>query len=157
MNKFKYTPPSFLFLPFLDVLVSAIGVFIIVLVILIQYIKPSLHHLEQADALVIIYNTQHIEWYDKNHTNTFKSTEFTPTLAYYIKESQKSLNIVIAIDENNFALYSQLSQEFAELPAKDKKGQAINFRIQWWPVYSKGNHLENLKQQWLGENSDQIY
>jgi biopolymer transport protein ExbD len=141
------------FIPFLDILVAAIGIFL--LIIALQKISDRVETSPpQADAVVIVGADSRLTWLDLEENTKidiprYQIVQYVETLA---KRLEKPINVIVAFSAENIEAMYHVSDNLNYLKDSVKlKDDNINFRVIWWPLSSQADAVEDFLSSWGGE------
>jgi hypothetical protein len=135
------------FLPFLDILVAAIGIFL--LIIALQKItEPVESTPPQADAVAIIRADKKLTWFELQEGKQIDIARYkiSDKLKELAKRLKKPINIIVAFNAKQIEDMYYISDEIDYLATESAKN--MNFRVVWWPLSSQPNADEEFLSTW---------
>lgn len=139
------------FIPFLDILVAAIGIFL--LIIALQKISERVETSPpQADAVAVVRAESRLVWFDlQDDTRVdiprYQIVQYVEALA---KRLEKPINVIVAFSAENIEAMYHVSDNLNYLKdsIKDASSDNINFRVIWWPLSSRADAVEVFLSSW---------
>jgi biopolymer transport protein ExbD len=136
------------FIPFLDILLSAIGIFL--LIIALQKITDQVDASSaQADIVVVVQADNKLIWINLKEQKWIKiqHSQLTKNINTLVEHLKKSVNLIIAFSANNLDEKRNIDYKLKDF-AKNPNMSHINFRIVWWPLSSQSSAVENFLSHW---------
>jgi len=140
------------FLPFLDILVAAIGIFL--LIIALQKITERVETSPpQADAIAIVRANSQLTWLELQEEGTkidIPRYQIGQNVEALAKRLEKPINVVVAFSAENIEGMYHVSDNLDSLKDSIKEASTdnINFQVIWWPLSSKPNADEEFLASW---------
>lgn len=149
------------FLPFLDVLFSAMGIFLVILLIQDSASnKESTLNTVKVDALIVCLPQEQYQWFQRASTipillNKTQLADQVKSLAHALEQSP-----FLQIAFNADSIHSQQTVRilFLELSKQwQDEGMQTKIALQplWWPLNDSDNSYTTLIQQWLEMTSNE--
>ena len=144
----------FSMMPFLDVLFSAIGIFIILFAIN-QVLSHKKRITTQADELMICYADKQVSLITTNRKVTGDIDTIVNLLKQDMVRTRTTLHLLIALKPDAFATWEELRHKLEKLAQIDEQNRNAALRLNLtqtlWPLPDSPDSEKMLIQKWLDE------
>jgi hypothetical protein len=149
IKKGRVSQSNFSFMPFLDILFCAIGIFIIIFCYQ-NLVKKSSPTSNKPDLLLICSENNIIKWYDKLKSDEleFSVHGILQYFKTFTSTNSKSVNLLVAVTPKGYPVFYKLENAIKLLHKQDE-----DLRIQktLWPLGESIEEENDLLEQWRGE------
>lgn len=142
------------FLPFLDVLFSAMGIFLIIIFLHDQISSIPRTDMQKIDALIVCLPNDKYEWFGAGADESVELgiTEVELKVTTLAKALKSNPNLLVAFTKNGIRsqlslkkLFNQISEQ---IPQSKNEAERITIQPIWWPLNYTDNSYSTLLEQW---------
>ncbi len=141
-------------LPFLDIIFSSIGIFIIVFV-LQNSISNTRSHALAVDALVICTSDHQVDFYPDRHAKPvhFNDVQISLLFDSLVRQDGHIRNLVFAFTRNCFESRWRFENEFSKFTALfyERQNEKVTFHLAFRPLSTQPDAVLDLLAMWRGE------
>lgn len=142
------------FLPFLDVLFSTMGIFLIIIFLHDQISTVPIKDIQKIDTLIVCLPNDKYEWFGANSDDSVEVdiTEVELKVTTLAKTLNSNPKLLIAFTKNGIHSKLSLKKLFKKLseqiPQSKNEAERITVQPIWWPLNYTDNSYSTLLEQW---------
>jgi len=147
------------FLPFLDVLFSTMGIFVIIIFLHEHLSSIPRTDLQKIDAVIVCLPNEKYEWFGADSDESVELDgirEIEIKVTTLAKALKSNPNLLVAFTKNGIRTQLSLKKLFNKLSkTATVKNEAERITIQpiWWPLNESDNSYSALVEQWYSSQT----